>query len=91
MEPNPMIAAIYQSQTKGRLTLTNVAGHDVKKDIKIANGHELKIEVHIAHFDRSLYGEKLTVFMTDKIRGEKQFQDKAALIDQIKKDCKQLG
>ena len=55
------------------------------------NGHELKIEVHIAHFDRSLYGEKLTVFMTDKIRGEKQFQDKAALIDQIKKDCKQLG
>ena len=43
MEPNPMIAAMYQSQTKGRLTLTNVAGQDVKKDIKIAIGHELKI------------------------------------------------
>ena len=45
MEPNPMIAAIYQSQTKGKLTLTNGAGQDVKKDIKIANGHELKITI----------------------------------------------
>lgn len=47
---------------------------------------KVSVETHILDFDGDLYGKVIEVFFISKIRGEKKFKDKEALIAQIKSD-----
>lgn len=44
------------------------------------------VETHILDFHENIYGKFIEVFFISKIRGEKKFKDKDALIAQIKSD-----
>jgi len=44
------------------------------------------VEVHIFNFHKRIYGKKLEVFFLQRIRAEKKFSSKEALLLQIKKD-----
>jgi riboflavin kinase/FMN adenylyltransferase len=45
-----------------------------------------RIEVHLLHFDHSLYGEQIELAFREKIRDERAFPSVAALVEQIKQD-----
>ena len=47
---------------------------------------EKKLEVHIFDFNKKLYGKKVEVSFLKRIRGNKKFKTKGALIAQMKKD-----
>lgn len=47
---------------------------------------ELTSEVHILDFNKDIYGKKINVFLTHKIRDEKRFSSVESLINQIKED-----
>lgn len=51
----------------------------------------LKIETHIPHFQRMVYGEKVTIFFIRKIRAEVRFPSRQALQEQIRRDVASLG
>lgn len=44
------------------------------------------LEVHLLDFCRSLYGQRIKVFFTQRIREEKRFQSAAELVEQIHRD-----
>ena len=44
------------------------------------------MEVHIFHFQKTLYGKEITVEFVKKIRNEKVFTSKEKLIVQLKRD-----
>lgn len=48
--------------------------------------HDLSIEVHIFNFHRTIYGRDLEVLFMKRIRKDKKFTSKEALIQQIKRD-----
>lgn len=50
------------------------------------NSPNTVIEVHIFEFNETIYGEYLTVYVVERIRGEIKFSSKEELIEQIKKD-----
>jgi len=50
----------------------------------------LKIETHIPHFQRMIYGEKVTIFFIRKIRAEIKFASNQALQEQIRRDVASL-
>jgi len=50
------------------------------------NKHELVLEVHILNFDRDIYGKSLGVNFLKRLRDEKKFDSKEALIHQIETD-----
>ena len=50
------------------------------------NLKELSIEIHILDFDEEVYGEALSFTIEKKIREEIRFENKEALIAQLKKD-----
>ena len=52
--------------------------------------YKKQIEVHILNFDDSIYGSKITIDLTGKIRDEKQFNSKDELVNQIKKDVESI-
>jgi riboflavin kinase/FMN adenylyltransferase len=47
---------------------------------------QFTIEVHIFDFKSNLYGENLTISVLDKIRDERKFPSKRALVTRLKKD-----
>lgn len=47
---------------------------------------EKRLEVYIFNFKKKLYGRKVEVELLKKIRGNKKFKTKEALISQMKKD-----
>ncbi|MDP4173083.1 MAG: bifunctional riboflavin kinase/FAD synthetase [Bacteroidota bacterium] len=49
---------------------------------------ELVIEVYIFNFNRDVYGENLTVEVIKKLREEKKFDSKDALVEQLETDKK---
>jgi riboflavin kinase/FMN adenylyltransferase len=49
---------------------------------------QVHLEVHIFDFDKNIYGEEILVEFLNKIRNEKAFSSKEALISQIKNDEK---
>jgi riboflavin kinase / FMN adenylyltransferase len=49
-------------------------------------GDDLQIEAHLLDFKGNLYGQALEVFLLERLRAEKTFDDQAALIQQIKAD-----
>lgn len=55
-------------------------------DPTLKSGRPLHVEVHIFDFHGDLYGRELEIHFIQKIRGEKLFPSKEALIERIKKD-----
>ncbi|MCX6558723.1 MAG: riboflavin biosynthesis protein RibF [Candidatus Aminicenantes bacterium] len=51
----------------------------------------LRIETHVPHFQRMVYGEKVTISFIRKIRAEIQFASSQALQEQIRRDVTSLG
>ncbi len=52
--------------------------------------NEPNIEVYIFEFDKSLYGEKVSISLVDFIRPEIKFDNESKLIEQMKKDCSEI-
>jgi riboflavin kinase/FMN adenylyltransferase len=50
----------------------------------------LKVETHIPHFQRMVYGKKVTIFFIRKLRAEVQFASSQALQEQIRCDVASL-
>lgn len=53
----------------------------------INNGENVTVEVHILDFDGELYGLSLTIDFVAKLRDEMRFQDKQALVKQLRMDA----
>jgi riboflavin kinase/FMN adenylyltransferase len=52
----------------------------------LSEGLKRALEVHIFDFNRTIYGEKLTVSFLTKLREDKKFNSKEELIEQINED-----
>jgi riboflavin kinase/FMN adenylyltransferase len=52
----------------------------------LSEGVKRALEVHIFDFDKTIYGEKLTVSFLTKLREDKKFNSKEELIKQINED-----
>ena len=50
------------------------------------NHGELTIEVHIIDFNEQIYDQEITISFVDRMRDEKKFEHKEALIEQLKID-----
>ena len=50
------------------------------------NKGELTIEVNIFNFDQQIYDQQITISFVERMRDEKKFKDKEALIEQLKVD-----
>lgn len=48
------------------------------------------IEVHILDFKQNIYGKKIKIILVNKLRNEKKFPSKEALIEQLNLDKKNL-
>ncbi len=55
-------------------------------EVRTFGEKEKKLEVYIFNFNKKLYGKKVEVDFLKKIRGNKKFKTKKALITQMKKD-----
>lgn len=53
----------------------------------INNGENVTVEVHILDFDGELYGLSLTIDFIAKLRDEMRFENKQALVKQLKADA----
>ncbi len=51
------------------------------------DGKELSVEVFIFDLERNLYGERLSVELIARLRGEERFPSVSALVAQIGRDC----
>lgn len=52
------------------------------------DGTEMRIEAHIFDFNQDIYGQKLTIYWLEKIRGMIKFDGIEALMNQMKEDEK---
>ena len=52
------------------------------------NKHEIVLEVHVLNFSRDIYGKEFKVSFLRRLREEKKFESKEALIHQIETDKK---
>ena len=52
----------------------------------LSEGIKRALEVHIFDFDKTVYGEKITISFLVRLRGDKKFSGKEELIAQIDKD-----
>jgi len=48
--------------------------------------HEVVLEAHILNFNRDIYGKKFKVSFLKRLREEKKFESKEALIHQMELD-----
>ena len=48
--------------------------------------HELVLEVHILNFDKDIYGKAFKIFFLHRLREEKKFESKDALVHQMEHD-----
>ena len=51
--------------------------------------NELRAEVHILDFDNNIYNQEIIIFLLDKVRDIKIFENKDSLIAQINKDVQE--
>ncbi len=51
-------------------------------------GAERRVEVHLLDFSGDLYGVRIALAFTDRLRGEKRFPSAAALTEQLKEDVR---
>ena len=52
------------------------------------DGTEMRIETHIFGFNQEIYGQKITIFWLEKIRGMVKFDGMESLLNQMKEDEK---
>ncbi len=63
----------------------------VRPAIKDSEG--VHLEVHLFDFDKTIYGQELTVYFLERIRGERDFDSMEKLSDAMRKDeidCRQI-
>ena len=53
------------------------------------DGHEQTLEVHIFDFEEELYGQRMEVWLTHRIRSERKFENIVQLAEQLKADRRQ--
>lgn len=51
------------------------------------NGTELSMEVHILNFSEDIYGKMVSIAFVHKLRNERPFPSKEALVEQLQKDA----
>lgn len=51
------------------------------------NGTELSMEVHILNFNEDIYGKMISIAFVHKLRNERPFPSKEALVEQLQKDA----
>jgi riboflavin kinase/FMN adenylyltransferase len=54
------------------------------------SGKEKKVESHLFHFNREIYGQRVKIYFEKKVRDDMKFDSKMGLIKQIKKDIENL-
>ena len=54
------------------------------------SGKEKKVESHLFHFNREIYGQGVKIYFEKKVRDDMKFDSKIGLIRQIKKDIENL-
>jgi riboflavin kinase / FMN adenylyltransferase len=54
------------------------------------SGKEKKVESHLFHFNREIYGQRVKIYFEKKVRDDMKFDSKVGLIRQIKKDIENL-
>ncbi|RXK52247.1 bifunctional riboflavin kinase/FAD synthetase [Aquirufa rosea] len=76
---------VYLSKMKiGNNTYSGIT--NIGKRPTITMDQHISIETHLLNFDCDIYGEKVEIFLLDKIRDEKKFNSLQELIDQISID-----
>lgn len=53
----------------------------------MANGEAVSVEVHLLDFEGSLYGRYLTLSLEERLRGERRFASREALVAQLQQDA----
>lgn len=53
-------------------------------------GKKKKVETHILDFNEKIYNQKVRIYFEKKLRGDRKFDSRSTLIDQIKKDIQAL-
>lgn len=72
--------------------LASLNGNDIPALLSIGKrptfyeSGEIVPEVHLLDFNREIYGEKITVKMVERLRGEEKFESAEELIEQMHKD-----
>ena len=84
LPPKGVYAARIRLNDKKFLGVANIGIRPTFKNIK--SDKKLVVEVHIFNFKRGIYGKNVEVDFIKRIRNEKKFKNRAALISQIKKD-----
>lgn len=55
----------------------------------VSDSRQLRVEVHLFDMNEEIYGEKMTITVADRIRGEQKFNSLVELGEQIKRDVAQ--
>jgi riboflavin kinase/FMN adenylyltransferase len=79
---------IYATRTRladGR----EIAGVSYVGGRPIVNGTEERLEVHLFDFDEDIYGETIETYFIRFLRGDQNFEDWPAMLEQIKLDAAQ--
>lgn len=88
VEPNIMVPARGVYSVKVEVdgeSFLGVANIGVKPTFHV-NSNNRTIEVHLLDFYGNLYGKKMKVYFTRRLRGEKKFSSATELVQQIKQD-----
>jgi riboflavin kinase/FMN adenylyltransferase len=56
----------------------------------IKNLKDALLEVYIFDFNRNIYGDDLRVVFLERLRAEKKFKNREALMSQVKKDVEYI-
>ncbi|OVE74843.1 riboflavin biosynthesis protein RibF [bacterium E08(2017)] len=71
---------------RGRIRRKGVLNYGIRPTFAHSKAGKPVLELHLFDFSEELYGEKMEVFMRNRIRGEKKFHAPAVLVRQIEKD-----
>lgn len=77
-------AGVYAAVTDGRKAVVNIGTNPT------VGGTETTVEMHLPHYNGSLYGETVTVRLLRRLRDEITFADTDALCRQIEQDIEKL-
>lgn len=84
--PSGVYAVRVKYENKFLKGILNIGVRPTFSRAKGLEDREPTIEVHIFDFDKLIYGEDIEVIFIKKLRDEKRFKDRQALIRQIKRD-----
>ncbi len=79
-------AGVYAAMVGTRSAIVNIGTNPT-----VSDSTETSIEVHIPDWQEDIYGQEMTVRLTDYMREERKFENKESLKEQITADLKQLA